>query len=102
MGFMTNSETDRNTIIKRRVDKLIETHSENGKYKVRVVDMFDGNAYYIFIYQEFPDVRFVGSPPTSLENMVAMLTTGHTAHTADFLYSVFMGQKWKSCSLLRG
>ncbi|MDD3644518.1 MAG: S46 family peptidase [Bacteroidales bacterium] len=85
------SETDRNTIIKRRVDKLIETHSENGKYKVRVVDMFDGNAYYIFIYQEFPDVRFVGSPPTSLGKYGGDADNWTwPRHTADFsLFRVY-------------
>ncbi len=39
---------------------------ENEGFRVEVKDMFDGNAYYAFIYEVFPDVRLVGAPPSSV------------------------------------
>lgn len=47
--------------------KAIQTeNSENGKYAVVVRDFFNGNEFYYFVYQDFKDVRLVGTPPNSL------------------------------------
>jgi hypothetical protein len=47
--------------------KLIQTeNSENGKYTVAVRDFYNGNEFYYFVYQDFKDVRLVGTPPNSL------------------------------------
>ncbi|PKP28075.1 MAG: hypothetical protein CVU02_02125, partial [Bacteroidetes bacterium HGW-Bacteroidetes-19] len=79
------SEKERNEIIDKNSKTLISDHSENGKYNVRIANMFNGNAYYIFIYQEFKDVRLVGTPPNDLGKF-----GGDTdnwmwpRHTADF------------------
>jgi len=40
--------------------------SENGKYSCDIETMFDGNAYYAFIYETFNDIRLVGAPPSSV------------------------------------
>ncbi|HNY62451.1 MAG TPA: S46 family peptidase, partial [Bacteroidales bacterium] len=62
------SEADRKALIKERSEELVKSHNEDGKYFVHIANMFNGNAYYMFIYLEFPDVRFVGAPPSSLGN----------------------------------
>lgn len=47
--------------------KLIQLeNSENGKYSVVVRDFFNGNEFYYFVYQDFKDVRLVGTPPNAL------------------------------------
>lgn len=47
--------------------KAIETeNSENGKYTVVVKDFYNGNEFYYFVYQDFKDVRLVGTPPNAL------------------------------------
>lgn len=45
----------------------IETElSEGGKYTVEIKEMFDGNAYYVFVYETYTDIRLVGAPPSSV------------------------------------
>ncbi len=69
--------------------KAIQTeNSENGKYTVVVKDFFNGNEYYYFVYQDYKDVRFVGTPPASLGKYGGDTDNWEwPRHTADF--SVF-------------
>lgn len=47
--------------------KAIQTeNSANGKYTVVVRDFYNGNEFYYFVYQDFKDVRLVGTPPNSI------------------------------------
>ncbi|OFZ07613.1 MAG: hypothetical protein A3D92_16385 [Bacteroidetes bacterium RIFCSPHIGHO2_02_FULL_44_7] len=46
--------------------KIEEELSESGKYTVGIESMFDGNAYYAFVYQIYSDIRLVGAPPSSI------------------------------------
>src|SRR3989338_883228 len=46
--------------------KIVEELSESGKYTVGIESMFDGNAYYAFVYQIYSDIRLVGAPPSSI------------------------------------
>ena len=60
------SAEERNNIISAEY-KLIQTeNSENGKYTVVVRDFYSGNEFYYFVYQDFKDVRLVGTPPNAL------------------------------------
>lgn len=36
------------------------------KYRAEVKRMFDGNAYYLFVYETYTDIRLVGAPPSSI------------------------------------
>jgi len=85
------SENQRRDSISKRSKELENNYSENNKYSVRIANMFNGNAYYMFIYQIFKDVRLVGVPPESLGKF-----GGETdnwmwpRHTADFsLFRVY-------------
>ena len=40
--------------------------SEDDRYVATVKDMFDGNAYYVFVYEVYSDIRLVGAPPSSI------------------------------------
>ena len=51
------------------MDKIesIETNATNdGKYVTEVKEMFEGNAYYLFVYEVYSDIRLVGAPPSSI------------------------------------
>ena len=69
--------------------KAIQTeNSENGKYTVVVRDFFNGNEFYYFVYQDYKDVRLVGTPPNSLGKFGGDTDNWEwPRHTADF--SVF-------------
>ncbi len=68
--------------------ELEKEASEGGKYTAQVSSFFNGNQYFLLVYEVFTDVRLVGTPPKSLGKY-----GGDTdnwmwpRHTADF--SVF-------------
>lgn len=60
------TEEERGDSIDQRSRILVSDNSEKGKYDVRIANMFNGNAFYMFIYQEYKDIRLVGTPPNDL------------------------------------
>ncbi len=60
------SELDREKAINQEIAKIEKENSENGKYVVSVRSFFQGNEYYYFVYQDYEDVRLVGTPPSSI------------------------------------
>ncbi len=52
--------------IQDRIDALVLENSQKGKYNVVIKDFFEGNEYYMFIYQVYTDIRLVGAPPSSI------------------------------------
>jgi len=58
---------------KKRIDKqdsiikVIQKETEKGSiYSAKVKPFYSGNEYYLFVYEEFTDVRFAFAPPTSI------------------------------------
>ncbi|NVO01364.1 MAG: S46 family peptidase [Bacteroidetes bacterium] len=53
-----------------KIDQLKKKYkkdaSEKGKYVVQVKDFFEGNEFYMFVYQEYKDIRLVGAPPSAV------------------------------------
>jgi len=60
------SEKEREKVINQEIAKIQAEHSENGKYVVSVRPFYAGNEYYYFVYQDYTDVRLVGTPPNSI------------------------------------
>jgi len=60
------SEADREKVINREIAKIEAENNENGKYVVSVKSFYNGNEYYYFVYQDYHDVRLVGTPPSSI------------------------------------
>ncbi len=51
----------------RELSKVIEDEvNETSHYKSIVKPMFEGNQFYLFIYEVFTDIRLVGAPPSSI------------------------------------
>ncbi len=63
------TEKERESAIRELSSKLEEQAvKDSGKdwYEARVQHFFEGNHYYLFIYETFKDVRLVGAPPSSI------------------------------------
>ncbi|MDF1549933.1 MAG: S46 family peptidase, partial [Bacteroidales bacterium] len=72
--------------------------NEEGKYFSRVQSFFNGNSYYLVVYERYNDVRLVGTPPESIGKF------GHDTdnwvwprHTGDFsVFRVYMSADGKA------
>ena len=79
------SEADRRAKIKEVSGEIIKEATEGNKYRAIVEDYFEGNQFFLIVYETFTDVRFVGAPPSSIGKF------GHDTdnwmwprHTGDF------------------
>jgi hypothetical protein len=52
--------------IDTKIDSLKKVYSEKGKYNVEIKPFFEGNEYYMFVYEVYKDVRLVGAPPSAI------------------------------------
>lgn len=59
-------EKERERTVNREIAKIEQENSEDGKYIVSVKSFYNGNEYYYFVYQDYTDVRLVGTPPNSI------------------------------------
>ena len=79
------TETERNKAIQQEMSFIEKENSEGGKYTVSVRPFFQGNEYYYFVYQDYKDVRLVGTPPESLGKFGGDTDNWEwPRHTADF------------------
>lgn len=60
------TEAEREKAIQQESAAIEKENSENGKYVVSVRPFFQGNEFYYFVYQDYNDVRLVGTPPESI------------------------------------
>ncbi|MDZ4668517.1 MAG: S46 family peptidase [bacterium] len=60
------SETDRPAKLQAIYKKIIDETKKGNTYDVQMREMFKGNAYYLFVFQRFTDIRLVGTPPQSV------------------------------------
>jgi len=87
------TEEERNNKI-REIAKILEDDAVKGThYKAFVRDFFEGNEFYLFVQEQFLDIRLVGTPPQSSGKF-----GGDTdnwmwpRHTADFsMFRVYSG-----------
>lgn len=79
------SELDREKAINAEIAAIEKENNEGGKYTVSVRPFFQGNEYYYFVYQDYKDVRLVGTPPESLGKYGGDTDNWEwPRHTADF------------------
>eukprot|EP01029_Cantina_marsupialis_P031550 TRINITY_DN913_c0_g8_i1.p1 TRINITY_DN913_c0_g8~~TRINITY_DN913_c0_g8_i1.p1 ORF type:complete len:726 (-),score=147.92 TRINITY_DN913_c0_g8_i1:257-2434(-) len=91
------SEEDRYKAIEKVATEIEKKAEEGSHYKANVRSMFNGNQYFLFVYEIFKDVRLVGAPPQSMGKF-----GGDTdnwmwpRHTADFsLFRIYTGADGK-------
>ncbi len=56
----------RSAAIRKITADIKKNASEDGKYNVVVKSFFEGNEFYMFVYEVYKDVRLVGAPPSSI------------------------------------
>jgi hypothetical protein len=79
------SEADREKAINTEIAAIEKENNQGGKYTVSVRSFFQGNEYYYFVYQDYKDVRLVGTPPESLGKFGGDTDNWEwPRHTADF------------------
>ena len=79
------TEAEREKAINQEIAVIEKENNEGGKYTVSVRPFFQGNEYYYFIYQDYKDVRLVGTPPESLGKFGGDTDNWEwPRHTADF------------------
>lgn len=60
------TEAEREKAIAAEAAVIEKENNEGGKYTVAVRSFFQGNEFYYFVYQDYKDVRLVGTPPESV------------------------------------
>lgn len=60
------TEAEREKVINQEIAKIQKENDGGGKYTVSVRSFFQGNEYYYFVYQDYTDVRLVGTPTESI------------------------------------
>ncbi|NMH29609.1 S46 family peptidase [Flavobacterium silvaticum] len=79
------TEAEREKAVQQESELIQKENSEGGKYVVSVRPFFQGNEYYYFVYQDYKDVRLVGTPPESLGKFGGDTDNWEwPRHTADF------------------
>ncbi len=82
------SETERTAKIKENSKAIEFSNTKGTQYDARTVSFFNGNEYYLFLYEIYKDVRLVGAPPSSIGKFGADTDNWMwPRHTGDF--SVF-------------
>ena len=59
-------KSERESKVAKAIKELELATSENGRYTVKIKDFYEGNEYYMFVYEVYRDVRLVGAPPSSI------------------------------------
>lgn len=60
------SEKDRAPEVNKIIADIEKQKTENTNYRAVVKSFYKGNEYYLFVYNDYTDVRFVGAPPSSI------------------------------------
>ncbi|MFV0520813.1 MAG: S46 family peptidase [Mangrovibacterium sp.] len=61
MSFEERTKAIAKVSAKLQKEAIKDTH-----YEAQVKSMFNGNQYYLFVYEVFKDIRLVGAPPSSI------------------------------------
>ncbi|MDD2346618.1 MAG: S46 family peptidase, partial [Bacteroidales bacterium] len=90
-------EVKRTEAIESEMKNISKKASEDTDYETMVRPFFDGNAYYLFVYEIFKDVRLVGAPPSSIGKFGADTDNWMwPRHTCDFsLFRIYMSPDGK-------
>lgn len=59
-------EEDRLKMIAKRIKKIQDTTEKDSDYRASVKAFFNGNQYFLSVYEIYKDVRLVGAPPSAI------------------------------------
>jgi hypothetical protein len=79
------TEAERLEKVKENTKKIELSNTKGTQYDARTVSFFNGNEYYLFLYEVYKDVRLVGAPPSSIGKFGADTDNWMwPRHTGDF------------------
>ena len=91
------TEEERERVVRNIIEELVTEAEKDSFYDADIKAFYEGNKYYLFLYETYKDVRLVGAPPMSIGNY-----GGETdnwmwpRHTGDFaLFRVYMSPDGK-------
>ncbi len=90
-------ESEKQKEVSRLMNEIGREAVKGTHYEGLVREFFDGNEYYLFVYEVFTDVRLVGTPPSSIGKFGADTDNWMwPRHTGDFsLFRVYCGPDGK-------
>lgn len=88
---------ERNAKLQGAYGNIIKAATNGTGYEGRVVPMYNGNQYILFIYERFTDIRLVGTPPESIGKYGGDTDNWEwPRHTGDFsVFRVYTGKDGK-------
>lgn len=99
LGKLTDSmtESERQEAVSKESSLITAEAIEDGDYHASVTPFYSGNQYFLLVYEDYNDVRLVGTPPNSIGKF------GHDTdnwmwprHTGDFsVFRVYMSPDGK-------
>jgi len=91
------TEKQRDSVLDLNRKKLMEEASGEDGYNTLVREFYSGNEFYLFVYQTYRDIRFVGAPPSSIGKFGADTDNWMwPRHTGDFaIFRVYTGPNGK-------
>ncbi|MGM0567242.1 MAG: S46 family peptidase [Bacteroidota bacterium] len=60
------TEKQRKDAVNKVIEQLTSEAEEENHYNAVIKPFYYGNEYYMFVYEEFKDVRLVGAPPSNI------------------------------------
>ena len=60
------SEWERQRVVDKAIDNIITDAKSGSDYDIQIKPFFEGNEYYMFVYETYYDIRLVGAPPESI------------------------------------
>jgi len=93
----TMSEERRAATIAKINKDIVAEATKGTNYNANVSSFFNGNEFYLFVYETFKDVRLVGAPPSSIGKFGGETDNWMwTRHTGDFsMFRVYSGPDGK-------
>nr|WP_320120552.1 S46 family peptidase [uncultured Marinifilum sp.] len=59
-------EADRQKMIRKHIKKIVEAAEKDSGYRASVKPFYNGNQYFLSVYEIYKDVRLVGAPPSAI------------------------------------
>ncbi len=57
---------ERHELIGENIREIKKEASKDNKYTIEVKSYFEGNQYFLIVYEKYTDIRLVGTPPSSI------------------------------------
>lgn len=66
LKIKNGDDDDKDRLMQQEMELIKAEATAGTNYRAELKSMFDGNGYYMFLYETFNDIRLVGAPPSSI------------------------------------